>query len=137
MNWLNCLIQRVLISSIESIRSQSLVVYPRSPYGASSVFTSSLMTLTRGWSELSASLQATKKMGGVVGYTRWLCCHLDGPQQAGEIGKQESYKVQQREIPVPVPKEEYSGTSVQAEAQLPGKQLAEDTLKMDESDMSQ
>lgn len=39
--------------------------------------------------------------GGAADRPRWLCCQSEEPGQAGEIGRQESREVQQREMPSP------------------------------------
>lgn len=33
-------------------------------------------------------------------YTAWLCCHSEGPQEAGDIGREESDEVQQKKYEV-------------------------------------
>lgn len=47
------------------------------------------------WSVPSASLQIIKTEG-TAWNTRWSCCHSERPWQAGEMGSEESYVVQQR-----------------------------------------
>lgn len=43
------------------------------------------------------------KLEGVVDIPRWVYCHLEAPQQAGEKGREHLYEVQEMEMQSPEP----------------------------------
>lgn len=46
-------------------------------------------------------------MGGIGGYSRWLCCHSEELQKAGVMGWQEAREAHEREVLSPAPGEVY------------------------------
>lgn len=76
------------------------MVHPMGQLWVKQCLTSSLMTsMMDNWH--SGSLQTTWYWEEWMIQQIWLDCHLNRPPQAGEMGKQELHRVEQRKMPNP------------------------------------
>lgn len=109
-NWLNRYSEPVVISGMRS--SNRPMVCPRGQYWVQSCSTTSLM----GWWFRGYPLKICwwHKTGGSPWYTRELCCHPEGHEQAEEMGWREPCAVQQRGAQSSAAGEEWSQAWVHA-----------------------
>ena len=70
-----------------------------------------------------SKLTGDTQLRGVAETPRGLSSHSEGPQQAGEMDREEFHEVQQREMQSPAPREQQLQAPVRAGGQLAGKQL--------------